>query len=120
MPTVNPGETVPVDDLEALPSAGTQELTLVELYDKICEEEDIFIVIDAIEESRIRKGLSSVKAKRNSKLKESDLPIDDSVLEFKKHEDEELAKVNRVRLQIYIKRKPTITIHKLDVATGEL
>lgn len=122
MPVVKPGEAglSPENDLEDLPTNGSQELTLVELYDKICIEEDIFIVIDAVEEQRIRKGLSSVKAKRNQKLKDSKLPPDDANLEFKRHEDEELAKQNRVRLQIFMKKKPTITVHKLEVADGEL
>lgn len=116
MPVVTPEEAhaEPVHEVPA------QEFTLVELYDKICTEDDIFIVIDAVEESRVRKGLSSIKAKRNAKLKDNNLPTDDSTLEFIKHEDEELAKTNRIKLQIFMKKKPTITIHKLEVADGEI
>lgn len=97
-----------------------EELSLTDLYDRVCIDEDIIITIDAIEEPRVRRGLSSIKAKRNAKLRENNLPTDDVTLEFVTHTSEELQKQHRVKLQIYMKRKPTITIHNLQVADGEL
>lgn len=114
------GILVPDNPLE-IQTNDTQELSLAEIYDRIYADEDIIIVIDAVEETRVRKGLSSIKAKRNSKLKDNDLPTDDSVLEFKTitTAEGEIPK-GTVKLQIYLKRKPTVTVHSLIVADKEL
>lgn len=121
MPTVSSTDVQELEGIEKLQASDdVQEMSLVDIYENVYTNEDIIIVIDAIDEARIRKGLSSIKAKRNAKLKESNLPTEDLTLEFVKHEDAELAKQNRVRLQIFMKAKPTVKIHKLEVADGEL
>lgn len=95
----------------------TQEMGLKELYEKLLLEEDIIVVIDKVDETRVRKGLSSIKAKQNAKFKDSGLPTEDSTIEFKVHED---YKVNgRVKLQIYLKQKATVKVHALIIPDDE-
>lgn len=119
MPTIDPYELDKLGDGVEKVKDAAQEMTLVEIYDKICTDEDIIIVIDAVDEPRVRKGLSSIKAKRNAKLRDSNLPTDDAQLEFVRHEDKDIPK-ERVKLQIFMRKKPTVTIHSLQVADGEL
>lgn len=120
MPTVEP------DDLQDI-TAGTiatnpesREMTIKELWEAVQLQEDIIIEIDAIEINRVRKGLSGAKAKENAKLRDNNLPTDDSVLEFKEHDDVDLKRQGRVKLQIWLKRPDKIKIHKYVVADGEL
>ena len=109
------GEDDGLQDLTQATQEPTQELTLQDLYEQICRDEDIIITIDAIEESRVRKGLSSIKSKYNSKLKDNNLPIDTSTLEFIVHDSPADKAQGRVRLQIYLKKAATIKVHSIIV-----
>jgi len=90
------------------------EFTLVSLWHNICEKEDIIIIIDRIDEPRVRKQLSSLKAKENAKMKSAGVKPDDSTLEFIEHKD--FPEKDKIKLQIILKHKPTIRIHKLIIA----
>lgn len=95
---------------------GTAEMTLQDIYKQLILKEDIIIIIDAIDEIRVRKGLSSIKAKENAKLRDNDLPTDNTTLEYIVHSDDELKKQKRIKLQIFLKQKATVKIHKMIVA----
>lgn len=95
---------------------GTAEMTLQDIYKQLILKEDIIIIIDAIDETRVRKGLSSIKAKENAKLRDNDLPTDSTTLEYIVHSDDELKKQKRIKLQIFLKQRPTVKIHKMIVA----
>lgn len=94
---------------------GTEELSIRELYERILVDDDITIVIDAVDEPRIRRGLSSHKSKLTRKLQDNELPPEPITLEFNTIQDDKLREKGRIKLQIYIKRKPTVTIHGYSV-----
>lgn len=102
--------------VETVDTSDVMEMTLQDIYKQLILQEDIIIIIDAVDEPRVRKGLSSIKAKENAKLRDNNLPTDNSTLEFKVHVDEELKKSGRVRLQMFLKDKPTVKVHKLIVS----
>lgn len=125
MPTVDditdlpPDVEDPMKEVESIPVQEAEEMTLQDIFKRVMLEEDIFLIIDAVEELRLRKGLSKIKHDYNAKLRDNNLEPEDANLEFKVHEDTALPK-NQVKIQIYLKKKPTITVHKLQVADGEL
>ena len=77
-------------------------------------------MIDAIDEPRVRKQLSALKAKENAKLKSADIPTDGKTLEFVVHEDKALEELKQVKLQVYLRDKPTVKLHKIIIANGSL
>jgi len=95
-------------------NAESGEFTLASLWQNICETEDIIIVIDKVDEPRVRKQLSSLKAKENAKMKSAGIRPDDTTLEFIEHKD--FPEKDKIKLQIILKHKPTIKIHKLIIA----
>lgn len=107
-----------LEDLTSLPDnndAESGEFTIQSLWSSISKNGDIIIIIDRVDEARLRKQLSSIKAKENAKIKSAGLHPDDTTLEFIEHKDETLDK-NQVKLQIFLKQKPTVKIHKIIVA----
>ena len=95
-------------------NAESGEFTLASLWNSICDKEDIIIVIDRVDEPRVRKQLSSLKAKENAKMKSAGIKPDDTTLEFIEHKD--YPEKDKIKLQIILKHKPTIKIHKLIIA----
>ena len=96
------------------------EFTLQALWRTLSETGDLIIVIDAIDEPRVRKQLSALKAKENAKLKSADIPTDGKTLEFVVHEDKALEELKQVKLQVYLRDKPTVKLHKIIIANGSL
>lgn len=97
---------------ESKPKDGDSgEFTLHSIWRTLSERNDIIIVIDAADELRVRKQLSALKAKDNQKLKSANLPTDNSMLEFIKHEDKHLEAEKKLKLQIILKAKPTVQLH---------
>jgi hypothetical protein len=90
------------------------EFTLASLWNSICDKEDIIIVIDKVDELRVRKQLSSLKAKENAKLKSAGIRPDDTTLEFIEHKD--FTEKEKIKLQIILKHKPTVKVHKMIIA----
>lgn len=91
------------------------EFTLASIWRELSDRGDIIIVIDIVDEPRVRKQLSALKAKENAKLKSADIPPDDKTLEFAIHEDRVLKEQGQVKIQIYLKSKPTVKLHKFIV-----
>lgn len=109
------------EDLEVItPSASSEEeLTLRELYNKVFTDEDIYIVVDAVDVARIKRGLSDIKNKQNAKLKKNDLPKEDGMLKYKEIEDKELQE-GRVRLHVWLDKGEKVKVFGLVVADKEL
>lgn len=113
-------------ELEDLASLGSDkpkdgdsgEFTIQALWRAVCDRKDIIVVIDKVDEPRLRRQLSTLKAKDNAKLKSADIPTDDSTLEFVLHKDSDLDIQNQVKLQIYLKEKPKVKLHKFIVPGG--
>lgn len=105
------------DSDEAL-SSNTSMRTYHQIYKDLTINEDIILVIDKKDENKLRKGLSAVKAKHNSKLKEANLPPSQAVLEFIVHKQADLPK-EQIKIQIVLKSPPAITVHQIIIPQGE-
>lgn len=100
-------------ELESLDAIEDEaEVSLQKLYDEVYKHGDLIIIIDKVDESRVRKGLSSIKAKLAQKMKTAGYQPDDSVLEFIDHEYPEK---DKTKLQIVLKQKPKVKVHKVIV-----
>jgi len=95
---------------------GAGEVTLASIWKNVCIQEDIIIIIDKTEELRVRKLLSSLKAKENAKMRSAGLKPDDSTLEFIEHKDFNEKEKDKIKLQIVLRRKPTVRVHKMIIA----
>lgn len=104
----NPGK--PVEELETIPA--NTEVTLQDLYDELYKQGELIIFIDKIDEGRVRKGLSAIKARLAAKLKDAGYKPDQSTLEFIEHEQEDPTKC---KLQIVLQKRPTVLVHKVIV-----
>lgn len=94
------------------------EVTLEELYKQLLLHEDIFVEVGGESVHRIRKGISSIKAKNNDKLKRADLPIDRFKIDYEIVKEDKEAKL--VRLRIRIIKPVLIQVKKIEVADKEL
>lgn len=93
------------------------EFTIQSIWRVLSERGDIIIIIDAIDEPRLRKQLSALKAKDNAKLKSADIPTDDKTLEFIVHARDPIMSAEQIKLQIYLKERPKVKLHKLIIPT---
>lgn len=105
-------ELEPLTDIE-----DEAEVSLQKLYDEVYKHGDLIIIIDKLDEQRVRKGLSSIKAKIAQKMKTAGYKPDEAILEFHVHEYED---PDKVKLQIVLKQKPTVKIHKFIVPDESL
>lgn len=126
MPILTAEQAQSIEELEAtleeprVPSGPEgEDLTLQELYDRVFIEEELYIVVLTADVSRIRRGLSDIKNKRNSKLKKNDINPERGVLKFTVLEDVELPE-GRVRLHVYLDKGETVRVFGITVADGEL
>lgn len=94
------------------------EVTLEELYKQLLLHEDIFVEVGGESEHRIRKGISSIKAKGNAKLKAADLPIDKFKIEY--HVVSRDVQNETVKIRIRVTRPEVVMIKKLEVADKEM
>lgn len=105
-----------MQEVEAVP---VEELLLSEIYKEVCLNNELILVIEAVDEQRLRRALSVQKSKDNAKLKDAGLPPDDAKFEFIRIEDPELDK-DKVKLQIVLKGPDRIKIFKKTIPSGEL
>lgn len=109
----NDNVVIPMPGLEPISEIkDDSEVSLQDLYDQVYKQGDLIIIIDKIDEARVRKGLSSIKAKLAQKMKSAGYQPDNATLEFIEHEYEDKS---RTKLQIVFKQKPIIKIHKVIV-----
>lgn len=112
------------DELEDLTATSGQEqgdedeMSIADIYKQLTIHEDIILIVDKRDEAKIRKGLSAIKAKEIAKLKESNVPHDDVTLEFSKHPPIPGMIEGQLKLQIYLKRKASVKVHKIILPTA--
>jgi len=95
-------EVIAVEDEEAT------ALSLMEIYNNVVSNGEIIVTIPEEEEEALRKGLASVKAKQNAKLKDAGLPTDKSTLSYTvtKSKEHEAA----IDVHILLSKKAAITV----------
>ncbi len=108
-------ENMELESLEDI--ADEAEVSLQKLYDEVYKHGDLIIIIDKVDEPRVRKGLSSIKAKIAQKMKTAGFKPEESTLEFHVHEYKE---EDKVKLQIVLKQKPVVKIHRIIVPDESL
>ncbi len=101
-----------VSDLNELPE--DSEVTIQELWKQLSLNSDIIIIIDKSDEFRIRNGISRLKSRENAKMKSAGIEGDSSTLEFILPK-EEMEDKNTVKMQIVLREKAKIKIHKMIV-----
>lgn len=109
----------PLEELEDLTLLEDEanEVSLSDLYNQVYAANELIIIIDRVDEARVRKGLSSIKAKQNAKLASAGLPKDDATLDFIsiEHEDK-----NKSKLKIILTGKKKVKIYATIVPDEEL
>ena len=109
---------------EPKPEDGSSgEFTVQSIWKVLSRKGDIILIIDKSDELRLRKQLSAIKAKENFKLKDAGIPTDSTTLEFIEHKGEgvkEEIKDGQIKLQIVLKHKPMLKLHKLIIPKGDL
>lgn len=121
--TSNIPEEVLKEELETLASLGDDkpvdgeagEYTVQSIWRTLSEKGDIIIIIDKVDEIRLRRQISSIKAKEHYKLREAGIPTDNDTIEFIIHKDKELDEKNLIKMQLFLKKKPTIKLHKFII-----
>lgn len=90
-----------------------KEFTIKELWEYLCDEEDITILVDIVKTDYIRKGLAKQKHREKEKLGE----FADPTIQFKSivlpQTDEEKSR-GVVRLRLQLQRQTSITIHEVQ------
>lgn len=93
-------------------------LTLNDIYIMLMEKEDITIEVASEWLHRIRKGVSTIKAKNNAKLKAAGLPTDGSRVEYKIIESNLYNET--VKLKIWLVKPEAIPIHGIVISSSDL
>jgi len=93
-----------------------EELTYADLYKRLLIHEDIIVVIGGEDFYRLRKGISSIKAKDNAKLKEADLPTEKFKIEYDKLDEDRVNKSVKIRIRIV---KPDSLVVKSFIVSDE-
>ena len=106
-------------ELEEVNPENFEEYPIAEIYKDLCLNGELILVIDAIEENRLRRNLSVMKAKEAAKLKDNGLQPDDAKLEFISIADPKLPKEMK-KLQIVLKGGKKIKIYQRVVPTEDL
>lgn len=122
----NPAEASTLDNAEqdandfGLSSLEAEEdMSFAELYKTLTINEDIILVIDAESEESLRKGLTTLKYKTNKSAREAGISFDSRTLEFKvlpftKEEELSIPDVeSKLKVQVYLKAKSGVKVHKI-------
>ena len=114
--------------LESLEEEGSslgEDTSIAELYQTLLVHEDLILVIDKEAEEPLRKGLITTKYKANKAAKERGEQVDGRALEFvilpfTEREESEVEFVEeKIKIQVYLKAKASIRIHKLILTDKE-
>jgi hypothetical protein len=116
-----------IDDSFVLESATdeVEEQTLADIFKNVTINEDIILVIDAGAEEFLRRGLAAIKYKANKAARDAGVEVDQRSLEFKilawteveKHEDPGWE--GKSKVQVYLKSKQSIRVHRLTITDKE-
>lgn len=111
-------ELLEEDTVELETVQDAQEQSFHDIYKQLTIHGDIILIIDAQDEIRLRKGLSAVKAKHMSKLKESGIKTEAQVLEFVVHPKTDELAAGQVKIQVSLAGRQTVKVHKTIIAEG--
>jgi hypothetical protein len=104
-----------VDTKQVTELAVDTEMTIQELYEALILKEDIIITIAESDHEDIKRALTGLKAKENTKLKDKGMPVDTAKLQFLKLEDKTKdVPLGAVRLQISLVKRRTFAIQKIE------
>lgn len=107
VPNIN---KIDADDLslEDLDEDQPSTITPSELYNELMTCNEIILTIPAEEEDKLRKGLASAKAKLNTKLRDSGLGTDNTVLSFQSSPSKDFE--GAVQIVITLAKRSGITV----------
>lgn len=116
-------DDTPEDTVEVEEETVTEgkEVSYDRLYIFLLQNEDIIITIDETDLEDLRRGLSVAKYNNNQALKKANAPIDARQIDFKIIEriGEEPDTV-QVKLQIWLKAKRSVHLHRLIISSKGL
>lgn len=94
------------------------QMSLPDIYNQLLALNELIITIPAEEEQHLRKGLASVKAKQNQKLKDSGLRPDNATLSYTvtANKNNPLA----VDVHIVLAKRTSITVLSMKRPDSEL
>lgn len=93
-----------------------RELTYLDIYKKLLLSEDMILEIGGEDLHRLRKGISSVKARDNAKLKDSGLPVERFKIDYMMLGENQLTKTVKIRIRIV--RPDTVMVKNLIISEG--
>ncbi len=104
-------------DEDAIIDDEPTNLTLTEIYNSVCANDEIIITIPIEEEQALRTGLAGVKAKQNAKLKSAGLTPDSHSLSYTvtPHKTNKEA----INVHILLSKKATITVLSMKLPDDE-
>jgi len=86
----------------------TGQLSLTDLYNRLLIDNELIVTVPVEEESKVRKGLAVIKAKKNKQLKEAGLPVDDASFSFTVTANKKIE--GAIDIHIVLAKRTTITV----------
>lgn len=111
---------MPNEDTKLL-DEDTSTMTFAQLYSTLIQMDEVIVHVPVGEEDRLRSGLTRYKGKQNYKLRQSGLPVENTVLSFNtlpQTAEDKAANISRV--QITLGERAGVTVHKIELPDGEL
>lgn len=96
-----------------------EDTAIVDIYKELLSEGELILTVNLIDEPKLRRTLTVIKARDMAKLKESGFQSDDSKLEFITVKDETLPR-GLVKVHIVMKQKPKIRVYGKQIPSGDL
>lgn len=104
------------DSLQVAIEDDEQEMSYSEIYTSASLNGEIVITIPVEEEDRVRTGLKNFKNKLTTKLKEENLPLDNSTLVFVSSPSMEYE--GCIDLSVQVKTRGTVKIKAIRIPDG--
>jgi len=110
-------ESVAIEEEEV---ADGKEVSYDRLYTFLLENEDVILTINEVDVEDLRRGLSVAKYSNNAVLKKAGAPIDARQIDFKIVERLEETEPAQVKLQVWLKARKSIHLHRLIISSKGL
>lgn len=95
-----------------------RDVSYERLYAFLLEKTDVIITIDAEDEEPLRRGMTLAKYSHNEKLKKAKASADNRQIEYRIIERLLEAEPPQIRLQIWLKAKKAVKIHRLIITSN--
>lgn len=112
------GTSIMSNNIESLDDEADTELSLSDIYNKLQEYGELILTIPLEQEATLRKGLASVKAKQNAKIKEQGLQPDPSSLSYQTTSPGSAGK-DSVDVQITLAKRTSIKVLNISIPDKE-